>query len=435
MPGEIESASSATAGHNSQIDYKKIAVGCAVMALAIATRIIAFRHAIARPLENDALSFLKLASNPVTLWSASRREPFFTILHRWALLAADGQPWAIRVQSMVFSMVLVGIITALALRLFKNKWTAALPGLALALTPFMAFQATRGMRLEIFLSLSVTITCLLCLSTNLLSWRKAAVAGAVAAAICLTRQVGILVVLAVLSITMIKLGAKCGMKQTAQKLAVTFSVAFVLSAPFYYNQHREYGNAFYINTYDATFWRNQEFRDRPGFPSSEELKIDPRAGPRVTGYEYVAGMHSFKEIIARVIKGYVLTFTFFFSHAMGPLWWLLFMAAPGAVVICARGHWEWAVLFVLVLAPFAFIMPLSVVGHSSVDARFAMHGFPLAALFLGAGFDWLLDVVKKVRPTAGESGPKEKDATDKQLTDDGLMGQALHSSPGSARIK
>jgi hypothetical protein len=435
MPAEIESDPSETAGYNSRVDYKKIAVWGAVMAPAIAIRIIALRQAIPRPLENDAMSFLKLASNPVTLWSASRREPFFIILHRLALLSADGQPWAIRIQSMVFSIVLVGIITAIALRLFKNRWTAALPGLLLALTPFIAFQATRGMRLEIFLSLSLALTFLLCLSTSPLSWRKAAVAGAVAAAVCLTRQVGILVVLAVLGVTMIKLGEKYGLKQTAQKLAVTFSAAFVLSAPFYYNQHREYQNAFYINTYDATFWRNQEFRDRPGFPSSEELKIDPRAGQRVTGYEYVAGMHSFKQIIARLIKGYVLTFTFFFKHALGPLWWMLFLAAPGAAVICARGHWEWAALFVIMLAPFAFIIPLSVVGHSSVDARFAMHGFPLAALFMGAGFDWLVNIIRKTRmPADNEKTKKDGDSGGGVVGDDSTEG-ALHSGPGSARIK
>ena len=393
-------AKSAESRPQEKRDWTRWLVLAATLLLAAWPRWLAFQSAQAQPLEHDAQTFFKLAGSPVSLWSASPREPFFILLHRIAYLSLAGRPDAIRVQSLAFSFIMIGLVTGIALRLFKSRAAALLTGLVLAFTPFLAFQATRGLRLELFLSLALALQATLTLSAKPLSRPRAAAAGILAAMLCLTRQVGILIAAGVFATAFIKLGTAHGWKRTGKALTLALGLALLLTAPFYIAQARQYGRAFYIGVQDATFWRNQEFRDQPGHPSSAELLRDPYLGPPITPGEYMFGLHSPSQVLARVGKGYYLAFAWFYRQAMDGFWWLLILALPGAVVLCLRRREEWLVLFILVLGPFAFILPLSVVGHQSVDARFSMHGYPLVALFIGAGADWLFDFFRRARGEA-----------------------------------
>ncbi len=370
------------------VEYLIIA---AVFIVALMPRALTMSHHAKKPLEPDANAFYSLAADSPRPWSASLREPFSICLYSIAVQAAGGKNWAIRINSLVFSLLLVLIVTRTSLQVMESRWAAGFSGMLLALTPYMSFQAVRGLRLETFLFLAMAATWLL-LPGRELSWKRSALAGLALSALFLTRQTGIMIGAVMLAASALRLGRRQGIKAVSSRLGAAAMIAMALSAPFYINQHREYGSPFFISSWEATFWRNQEFRDQPGFPTSKEVREDSFTGEVASPFEYVFGMHSVKEIIKRVAEGYMLAFGFYYRHALGPLWWLLLLCAPGIIAMCARRHWEWPLLFLLVMLPFSFIIPLSVVGHRSVDARFAMHGYPLVVVFTGAGLDWMIRV-------------------------------------------
>jgi 4-amino-4-deoxy-L-arabinose transferase-like glycosyltransferase len=359
-----------------------------VLLVGVYPRAVAINATYNMPLEPDAKSFYRI-STPVSFFEGCEREPFFMFLHRVAFWGSGGEKWSIRLQSMAFSFILLGLVTYLCTLLFKSPLMALIPGIILALTPFMAFQATRGLRLEIYISLFMVFAGLLTLGKERISWRSTIAAGFVAGALCLTRQIGVVMVIAILGLVIFRSVIKNEIKGLIWKYAAVFVICLVLILPFFIGQHIKYGNAFHIGSVDATFWRNQEFRDQPGMPTTAELRENSYAGEMVSPGHYIFGMHSFTEVVSRMTKGYAMSFSFYYRHALGRFWPVLIFAIVGVVVLWKRGHWIWVALFALSILPFAFIVSLSVMGHSSIDARFAMHGFPFAAIFIGAGADWV----------------------------------------------
>jgi len=365
--------------------------------LATVPRIAAYNAARERPLEPDAAAFSKIASRDSGFYSPSLREPFFIALHKLAFAVFGRGPQTIRLQTMVFSILLVALVFLVSWRLLEYHFARMAPALVLAVTPYMSFSATRGLRLELFLFLTFVLAAVLFLKSGKIPWWRWAAAGVVSAMLILTRQAAIPMVVVILAAAFIKQMKPASVKRVVAGAAVAAGLVLLLTVPFFVSQAREYGDPFYISKRDATFWKNQEFRDRPGYPSSAEVSADPYKPPLVSPMHYMFGMHSIGEVAARMVKGLCKSFAFYYRHALLYLWPLLLLAVPGVILLLARGKWEWPILFITVLLPFSFIIPISVVGHDSVDARFAMHGYPFVAFFVGAGFDWVIGLFSRLR--------------------------------------
>lgn len=370
-----------------------VAVLIVPLLFAFAVRKIALQAAWNQPLEPDAAAFYRIASQPASFFAASEREPLFIFLDRLALHLTSS-PSAVRLQSFFPSLLLCLVLGLIGLRLFQSRFAAAVPPIVFALTPFAVFMASRGLREELFLAFALLYFDQISAGPER-SRLNLALASLFGAGLVLTRESGFFFLVASTGLAFIKQWQTAGFKKagrrTVGRLAlnclVPLAVAAALAAPFFINQRRHYGHAFHISRRDATFWRNQEFRDRPGHASSAEVTADPYRGPEVSSFSYLFRDHAPTAAIAGMARGYGRALTFYYPHMLGKLWWLMLLALPGIYRLGKMGRWEWLAPGVLLLLPFSFILTLSVVGHDSVDARFAFAGYPGLLLLIGAGFD------------------------------------------------
>ena len=392
---------------------RRLAAAAAVilipLALAAWSRNLALAAAGNQPLEPDAAAFCRIASQPAGFYAASEREPLFIFLHRVALHFSGGDCHAVRLQSFFSSLGLCVLLAAIGLRLFRSRLAAAAAPLIFALTPYAAFMATRGLREELYLLLALLFfdRMLAAPERPRLNLTAASLLGA---GVVLTRESGWFFLAATVGLAFIKhwqaAGFKTADRRTLGRMALTclipLAAAAALAAPFFINQQRAFGEVFHISRRDATFWRNQEFRDRPGYGAAAEIAADPYRGPEVSSFGYLFRDHPPAQALAGMARGNGRTLTFYYPEMLGRCWWLMLLALPGTYRLWKLGRWEWIAPGPLLLFPFSFILTLNVVGHQSVDARFAFAGYPGLLLVIGAGLDLALSY-RKERTAQSES--------------------------------
>lgn len=259
------------------------------MFVAADARLQALNIARFHPLDPDAATFRSIAATTSWFYDSGFREPLFILFVKiFTSVISDGD-MAVRLVSMLISLSLVPLIWWVGRELCGS--TAGLLAAALiATSPDWASQAVRGLRLEAFTAGLLILTAAI-FSTRQISVRRLSLwMGAAAAAVCLIRMT---------SMWLCIIGIAWGFRRRSwdtRACLLTIAVVIGVQAPFYVQCYRTFGDPWFACNQHIRFYRNQEFRDQPGFPTSEQIEEDAYAGPPVTATEFFFRQHSLMEL-------------------------------------------------------------------------------------------------------------------------------------------
>src|SRR5919199_454892 len=77
-------------------------------------------------------------------------------------------------------------------------------------------------------------------------------------------------------------------------------------APYLWVHWRAYGDPLYSSNLQARAFRNYEFHDQPGFPTTADMDRDQfLAGPPISWFGYYVGLHSVPDLVTTTGEGSV----------------------------------------------------------------------------------------------------------------------------------
>ncbi|NQU11826.1 hypothetical protein HQ590_13610, partial [bacterium] len=342
-------------------------------------------------LVKDALGYYEIATTPDPFYRASVREPLFPALLRFGLQtsghlqpaddSAVGRSHVfVRRFTGWFGLATLLGVSLLAWRL-AGPWAGAGAAWMYGLGALIAQYAVSGLRE------STTGLFHVCLIGALVTEPRSRLGAAIrtvvvvllSAALPLLRLESLAVVPLLLLGTVIwrwlrAAGPHRAWRRPAFEAVAGIVAGWIAVAPFLLACRQQFGEAFYVTSVHATYWRNQEFAGQPGHLSRDEVMADPYAGPRVTPRVYIFGMHSLPAVVTRYARGYWITLTrdvpILFRRlapganptdtAANPLVWLWVLGLVWSVVRWrTQAFVPWAALAAQL--PYAFIVPLDTV--------------------------------------------------------------------------
>ena len=132
---------------------------------------------------------------------------------------------------------------------------------------------------------------------------------------------------------------------------------WLLVAPYLIYNRSQAGAAFAPHQAHARFWRNHEFAGRPGFPTRAEVVADSYCGPPITPSGYVFGLHSFPEVVGRLVKGTFAAYTRYLWRLCTDWPWLTLLFPAGLIALIWKRRWEGAWLAFAAIAASTALPP------------------------------------------------------------------------------
>lgn len=267
----------------------------ALLYIGVDLRLAELNLARFRPLDPDAESYQTIAASMRWFYDTGYREPLFILFQKISLSILGTTDYAVRMVSFTASVALIPL-AALAGRRIHSMATGLIMAALIATSPEWASQAVRGLRLESFTIGLLALTTIV-LAENVTS-RKRHLAAMIAAAstICLIRITSLWFCLLALAFGIYKRG------WSTKDFCLAVGILIGVQIPFLINCQLQFEDPLFACNQHIRFYRNQEFRDQPGFPTSEELEQNSYAGPPVTAAEYFFGMHSIWELAHRTLR-------------------------------------------------------------------------------------------------------------------------------------
>lgn len=269
---------------------------CLLLAISAHTRFEAYQTARHQPLDPDAQGFLAIADQSTAFYDTQHREPLVIALVKLSTLIFGPTSTAVRAVSMTASLVLVLTLWWSGNQLFGPP-AGLLAAALLATSDEWAGQAVRGLRLECFTIglLILTVAIFGQSESGTRDRRSMMMATAAGIWICLLRMTSLWFV----ALALIYQGMKIRQWRWTAGSLLVLALAVV---PFFVNSARSYGDPLHVVNHHIRFYRNQEFRDQPGFPTTEELKTNAYGGPPTSSFDYFFRMHSPLELMKRTVR-------------------------------------------------------------------------------------------------------------------------------------
>ena len=230
----------------------------------------------------------------------------------------------------------------------------------------------------------------------------------------------------------------------AASAALVIGVVALL-APYLWHNQQTTGSFFPTLDRHARWWASHEFAGEPGFPSRAEVVRGEYTERDITLFDYVFGLHSLPEVMARYAGGYWQAFTsdlprrlvFFIAWQPVHMPWMIILVVAGLTCMLLSGPENvfTAAAGLVFLFPFAFVLPVDTVltaevpaQPTGVEARFLMPLLPFAFLYLCAMVR-LPAVVARVRGWKREKADSEREASAEDGGND--QRQSVESDQGS----
>jgi hypothetical protein len=263
-------------------------------------------------------------------------------------------------------------------RLFEHFVGIVVAG-TLAMDSWLIDLCSEGLREELGICLWMAVFVLL-FGRGQFTWRRVLAAGAVSGVLLLLRNTDSPVLMVLLAYGLIRA------RTPALRTAIGLALPIVLVAPFYLNQWRAHGDAFYLEKRDARYHANLEFHSRgapPGLsmPTAEEYAKDLYAGEPLSPAAYLFRYHTLRELTAGQWTGLrvVLTGKFF----TGVVEWFGLICAAGLAATLLRAEQRFAGIFA---AGSILGIRAHLIATGSFEAR---HLLPVMVVWLAAGW-WLI---------------------------------------------
>jgi len=187
-----------------------------------------------------------------------------------------------------------------------------------------------------------------------------------------------------------------------RRLLALLPLAFIaaLSAPHLVHNARQFGDPLYSVNVHFVWSRNYEFvlmkqTGCAGCPTREEVEAESTAGPTLGAREYLFGLHSPREIAARVLRGYremYLEPTALFEMQSGTasgLGYAFYLV--GLLLLLSGAHREMLAVILLLANGVPFAMTLG------IDPRIGVHTAPFVAFVLAYGITRSLEAAMALR--------------------------------------
>jgi hypothetical protein len=361
-----------------------------ILALALANRLEQFQSFAGAPLLPDAVLYRDLALTMSSPYDTGMREPLWIwTIKGWFWLVGESEQ-TLRVLTLVLSLA----VLAAAYKLFRDYTGRLFIGLfvalLLSLNPYLVRLSAWGLREEAYMLLILGFVSLVFVRTRERPFAAQAVGLALSgAAILLLRLNSYVFVVPLLLFWGWTRSAEHG-RRSWMALALVGSFLVVAVAPHLAHNERLFGDPLFSLNNLATGARNQEFvlvkgTGCPGCPTAEQVRRNLFAGPPVTTYQYLFGMHNLRDLAGGLAEGYwnlYLRPSDLFWALAGPQFPVLtygFYLLGLALVLGSR-HRE--MLFVVILL--SNIIPLFL-AMKVLDVRLVIHVAPFVAFIVAYG--------------------------------------------------
>lgn len=360
------------------------------------------------PLDPDAQMY-RLYAHRMLLFSETgffsarfnEREPMFIlVIHAFFKLIGESDHH-LRLVTFILSIAVIWAVIRVG-RTMLGGAAGWLAGIVLATNLPLILESGRGLRLE--LEMIILLLYIFCafIWKRPKGMQKAFLLGGIGGLLLLTRSTYLpaLLPLQVLA----HYGQAVDRTQWLKNAAVAVLLMIALVIPHRYSMYKIHGDPFWDTTGYARWNANFEFTGRPGFPTREQLNINPYVGPRITYWHYMFGMHTVGEVISGTIRGYIKLFGNL-RQCTGEWRWsgrwslpcslvttsLQLLGALGLALAALNRQYLWLpIAFIFTELPVAFLFDRGLVE----PYRHSFQGFPLV-LFAGAfAVMWGIRMVK-----------------------------------------
>jgi hypothetical protein len=337
------------------------------------------------PLDPDVITYLEIAKHWTlrSFWGGFR-EPVWP-----ALLAVPVQilgPDAItpRVFGVLGFILLVAAFQVLVRRLYGSGW-GLMAGMVLAASPWLIFNSARGLREET----SAALVVLFAIGMLRKPWSTgpAVAMCALAGVAGMLRWDTVIIMLPTLLVAYV-------VRRPPAIAWLAGPIAFaIIVFPLLAGNYAQSGDPFYHSNIHARFFRNQEFKGQPGFPTVAEVQQNGFAGPPITWTQYLFGLHTPRQLAFRAIRGAEdiplingtllwfypespqppdgwPTFRIFAETQFIAAWAMLLLAIVGFLSLLRTAAWPVALMLPLSMGVYMFIASL-------IDYRLVIPVLPL----------------------------------------------------------
>ncbi len=341
-----------------------VGVALAVITLLAAShRLDSLNEMRFQPLAADAQNFRVIANEMTWFYDSNHREPGVIFLIKLILTMFGNDEFQVRLFSLFFSVALV------PLAFFAGKEIRSpLAGLVLALliatNSGWIWQSARGLRLEAFSVALLLLTASVLTRRKLSATRHAVAMGLSAVLVCLLRITSLWFCLLAVVYGMLRRG------WNTKSFVLSMGIVIIPLVPYWVYCGYTFGDPMYAVNHHIKFYRNLEFKDQPGFPTSGELKQDAYAGDDVTPlqfffnrdmrwelprrtvtqlYAIFLGNHLYNRVCdkSRILVWWAVAsyFVLLFTEQRSLLLWLVILIGPIAWLFTPTTGPEWRLIF------------------------------------------------------------------------------------------
>jgi hypothetical protein len=391
----------------------------AILVVAAAFRYAQFISALDRPLDPDAQGYAAFAArlhlfSDTGFYSASfdKREPLWIlVVHGWfGLVGASATH--LKLLTLIVSVAAVWAMIRLGTAMFGAA-AGSLGGLIFAVSGPLAFESSRGLRLELEMTLLIAFLFVTFV------WRRhrgieprwIVLAGGLAGALALTRSPYMSSAIPLIVLGAFNRRRDRGAFHWIGAAAAAVAVLILCVLPHRYGFYQRYGDPFWDTASYARAIANTEFAGTPGFPTRAEIAVDGGMGPPLTYAQYLFTLHTPLQVLRGTAAG-----LFDLSRNMrvcrvgdddvlcGPANALLQLLALGGFVLalCPRYRaFAWIpVAFALLELPVAFLYDRNILELY----RHTYQGFPLVVLGALLTIDTIVSRFRVPVPQAATCG-------------------------------
>jgi hypothetical protein len=357
-----------------------------ILTWGLSRRLVAFAQTVDMKLDPDVIGYMQIAQTLASPYETHSREPMWIwITKGWFWLAGAGV-----VQVRLLTVLISLLMVALAYKVFRDYTERPLVGvlvaLFLALNPYLIRLSVRGLREEAY---AVAVLAVVYLIFVPHPWPRLSLPGQAiglsiaGAAVQLLRFTSYTLLIPLLSVWVWKRASK----RWGYAL-LPFALIFLVSLPHAVHNYRAFGDPLYSVNIHFSWLRNYEFVVKKGercdgCPSAEQFFMTPYAGPPISGFHYVFGLRSLKDVVQETLQGYrrmFLSRSDWFEAQTGTKSKLGFACfLLGLALVLAGPYREMLAVTVLLANIVPFLM------MHDVDLRLAVQIAPFATFILAYG--------------------------------------------------
>lgn len=261
-----------------------------------------FTKVINSPLSPDAITYLGIARNMKGLFDTDFREPLFLWAVKIFFFLFGSSEINLRLMTLFASLITIWLTYIFATRMTHSTLVGLLAALLIAQSDGYIFQNLRGLRLEIYMLTIIPFIYVLLIRQKPIDLKYALLVGFLAG----LNQLNNLSAISFCSLLILYFAIR--QKWKLWLIPIPIILAFLITIPHLIHNKRQFGDAFYASNIHARYYRNQEFKGQPGFPTEEEVRIDGYTGSHITTFDYFFKLHSLSEVIQRNFLGIKLLY-------------------------------------------------------------------------------------------------------------------------------